>query len=403
MTRKRIAYICLFICTLSAALISLSWIFRDKPLLSPSSSQALSQFFDHNQNLATQPPKTPATSKVIYGFLPYWNVNSVTLQPEITHLAYFSLPIAANGNVITQSNGLPDPGYQKFRSSTVLGLMNIVKKRGGKVAVVFSQFNNDDIVNFLVTDTAQQSFLVSLDSALLAYPVDSVNIDIEYTGPVTDNLRTRFSDFIIGLHQHLQKKYSDVSLSVDIYPSAVNDTQIWDMDTLRSEVEYVIIMAYDFHRSSSIVAGPVAPLFGGRKFWNSDVTQYIAELVTRVPKAKILLGIPFYGYEWQTTSTDAQAQTYPNTGSAVTIDRVQALLADKKTFNVEEHWNDDALSPYLTYQKDGNTYVLYYENSRSVSYKLDLVNQLQLGGIAVWALGYEKDSRELWDVIKMKF
>jgi spore germination protein YaaH len=48
------------------------------------------------------------------------------------------------------------------------------------------------------------------------------------------------------------------------------------------------------------------------------------------------------------------------------------------------------------------TYVVYFENSRSLSYKLDYVNQLNLGGIAIWALGYEGDSRELWDVVNRK-
>ena len=73
-----------------------------------------------------------------------------------------------------------------------------------------------------------------------------------------------------------------------------------------------------------------------------------------------------------------------------------------KALSVEEHWNENALSPYLTYVEDGETFVLYYEDSRSLSYKLDYVNQLDLGGIAIWALGYEGDSRELWDVINRK-
>ena len=47
-------------------------------------------------------------------------------------------------------------------------------------------------------------------------------------------------------------------------------------------------------------------------------------------------------------------------------------------------------------------FVLYYENSRSLSYKLDLVNQLDLAGVAIWALGYEGDSRELWETIGRK-
>jgi spore germination protein YaaH len=68
----------------------------------------------------------------------------------------------------------------------------------------------------------------------------------------------------------------------------------------------------------------------------------------------------------------------------------------------KEHWDSDALSPYITYTEGGKIQTIYYENSRSLSYKLDLVNETNMGGIAIWALGYEGSSRELWDVIDHK-
>jgi spore germination protein len=121
-----------------------------------------------------------------------------------------------------------------------------------------------------------------------------------------------------------------------------------------------------------------------------------------VPASKIILGIPFYGYEWQTTSRAPQSHTFPDTGSTAMVERVSALLENKEELKLEEHWSQEALSPYLTYEKDGVIYTIYYENSRSLSYKLDYVNQLDLAGIAIWALGYEGQSRYLWDVIERK-
>jgi spore germination protein YaaH len=57
------------------------------------------------------------------------------------------------------------------------------------------------------------------------------------------------------------------------------------------------------------------------------------------------------------------------------------------------------LSPYLVYRNNGDIQMIYYEDARSLAYKLDLVNQVDLGGIAIWAVGYEGKSTELWDVI----
>ncbi len=60
------------------------------------------------------------------------------------------------------------------------------------------------------------------------------------------------------------------------------------------------------------------------------------------------------------------------------------------------------MSPYIVYQDDGATYQIHYEDSRSLSLKLDLVNQSALGGVAIWALGYETPYQELWQTIAAK-
>jgi spore germination protein YaaH len=292
-----------------------------------------------------------------------------------------------------------EPGYNKLGSDA---LLDLTASTSAKYEVVFAQFDPEIISAFLSSDAAQQKFLTSVDSILLAYPVSGINIDIEYAGTVTDPLRARFVAFMALLRNHLNQKYAGVTLSMDMFASAAGRYTIWDVEQLAPHVDYIVVMAYDFHRRSSVVAGPVAPLFGGKEQWDSDISQYLQDFLAVVPSKKILLGVPFYGYEWQTTSRNAQAHTFPDSGSTASFERVQELLAQKNELTVQEHWNEAALSPYLSYKEKGEIYVVYYENSRSISYKLDYVNQLDLGGIAIWALGYEGDSRELWDVIQRK-
>jgi spore germination protein YaaH len=382
-----------------AAAVGVFWWWKQPvPLLSPVSSLTTFEFLPEPVASNTLEP-----SKVVYGFLPYWNTAKAQLQPELTHLGYFSLGLANNGTLLTKTADGGEPGYQKLQSDQVLELLSSIKKNGGKAEIVITQFDNDTIVAFLNSPTAHQNFLSSLDSVLLAYPFEGINIDIEYTGEVSDRLRSNFVTFMKELREHVNKKYGHLNISVDIFASGANGGQIWDVQALTPHVDYFVVMAYDFHRRSSPQAGPVAPLFGGKKLWDSDISQHLRDLLLLVPKEKILLGIPFYGYEWQTTSNSAQAFTFPDTGSTASIERVTELLAQKKELNVVEHWNDAALSPYLTYRKNGQQFVIYFENSRSLSYKLDFVNQLHLGGIAIWALGYEGPSRELWDVIHHKF
>lgn len=376
----------------------MGWIglqyFQSRPLLSPLSENSTFQFFT-NPNLQDK--------KIVYGFLPYWNITKVTVHPELTNLAYFGLTIGSDGKLLTSDKeGNIEPGFNKLQSDDFLQIAQAVTHNKGKMELVLTQFDNDDIVNFLNSPTAQQNLMNSLDSILLAYPIEGINIDIEYSGEITTPLRQNMTNFMKDLNQHVSQKYEGIPLSIDMYSSAASKNLLWDVAAIGQEVDYIIIMAYDFHRQSSPVAGPVAPLFGGKTLWDSDISDHLKDFIAQVPANKLLLGVPFYGYEWQTTSTDPQATTLPKTGATASYQRIQEVLAQKDELNVVEHWNEEALSPYLSYTQEGQTHVLYYDNSRSLSYKIDFVNQLDLGGIAIWALGYEGNYQELWDVILRK-
>jgi spore germination protein len=382
-----------FALILSLIAVSLWWMI-DLPLASPLAEVPVFRFLTGEETASSE-------GKVVYGFLPYWQLNEVQLQPELTHLSYFGLTLAPDGTIVTRTSDGTEPGYARLQSETFLDLNQALESED-ELEVVLAQFNNDAVVQLVSSPQAHQKTLESIDALLLAYPVHGINIDIEYTGEVTPQLRDNLTQFVTTIRHHLNQKYSGVQLSIDVYVSAASQSYIWDVEKLGQQVDYMVVMAYDFHRRSSSQAGPVAPLFGGKDYWDSDINLYLRDFVKKVPPEKILLGVPFYGYEWQTTNEDAQAMTFPDTGSTADFKRVQTLLLQKDALQVKEHWNETALSPYLTYKENELTYVVYFENSRSLSYKLDYVNQLNLGGIAIWALGYEGDSRELWDVVNRK-
>jgi spore germination protein YaaH len=84
---------------------------------------------------------------------------------------------------------------------------------------------------------------------------------------------------------------------------------------------------------------------------------------------------------------------------------VQRLLTSTNAAEVADGpitqgWDEDALSPYVIYTKDDRQHVIYYEDARSIGFKLQLAKELNLGGVAIWALGYEDRSRELWNAFQ---
>lgn len=383
---------------LSAAAFTF-WYYQPTELISPLNEFAGSEFIRRFIPAQTNSEQ----QKVIYGFLPYWNLNQVQLAPQVTHLAYFGLSLSPEGKILTEDEtGSPEPGYQKLSSDRLLQLSQTIKQAGGQFELVLTLFDNEDIAELVNSPQSQQNLLQSLDSLLLAYPIDGINLDLEYNGTVDQVLRDRFTEMVVNIDQHLETTHPQIKFSLDFYAGAASKQLIWDLAQLEPYLDYMIVMAYDFHRPNSPQAGPVAPLFGGEESWEGDINQHLAKLTQLVPQEKILLGIPFYGYQWQTTTREAQAKTYPQTGQTMELNEVEALLnpGNQAEYQVKKHWHQAALSPYLTYQRDGKNYVVYYENGRSLSYKIDYANRLNLAGVAIWALGYEDAQGQLWQIIE---
>lgn len=350
--------------------------------------------------------------KVVYGFLPYWNFNNFQLEPELTHLAYFGLDIAADGNLVSRtSDGNLEPGMRVLSSEAFLDLATAAAAQNTQLELVLKQFLTADIQAFLSNRAAMEQFLVSLDSILLAYPIAGINIDIEYAGDNSQRLRAGMTEFMTLLRSHLQSKYRHVTLSIDVYASAASSNQsLWDIRAIGEQVDYIIVMAYDFHQRGSSQAGPVAPLFSEDNKWGTDINRHLKSFLEQVPREKILLGIPFYGYAWQTDSRQARANTYAGSGFTVSYKKAKDLLqlaargrsnepAWRGASQIKRSFDEDALSPFITYEQDGKFYMIYYEDPQSIAYKLAYARQLDLAGVAIWALGYEDEDRDLWTAI----
>ena len=148
-------------------------------------------------------------------------------------------------------------------------------------------------------------------------------------------------------------------------------------------LDLVTIMTYDYSYSGG-APGPVAPVT-----WQEKVLNYATPLFGA---NKILLGIPFYGYDWNIT----KRQDDPNyKATSRSFDETMQLGTDNNgTFGF------DAVSktPYLNYLKDNEIHQVWFENPVSLQAKFDLMKRQQVRGFAVWRLGFEGD--EFWPVIK---
>ena len=149
----------------------------------------------------------------------------------------------------------------------------------------------------------------------------------------------------------------------------------FDYRTLAIFSDQLFVLAYDEHFS---MPGPVASIEFVRRVLNYAVTI--------IPRPKIKLGMAVYGYDWVETGGMPRSLTY----------REAIELA--RQHDVTIIYDEQAQEPTFTYMVNGVRHIVWFENARSFSAKLDLVFQYDLGGIAVWRLGQE-DPR-IWIVIR---
>ncbi|MEK7565523.1 MAG: glycosyl hydrolase family 18 protein [Patescibacteria group bacterium] len=330
--------------------------------------------------------------KKVFGFLPFWtikDVNSETLK-NVDVIYYFSLTVKSNGEF-----DKADPGYARLGE---------LEKFDRKFGLTISSMNQDTIAAVINSPTRRQKVidntikLIKLNNFLTF----DVNLDFEYVGVPPNYMVENFSNFVSELTTAIHQQGG--TLSVATLSDAVWKVRLYDIKTISKSADYVIVMAYDFTRLNSQAAGPIAPLFGKEKY-EYDVYSTIADYLRESSPAKIVLGVPFYGYEWPVLNNQPNSFVLGASSFGPALSTYKRTLETISKTNSSVNFDDYSKSPWFSYfDKDSRTWrQVWFENERSLGLKLDFVNQANLSGIAIWALGYDGNvGSPLWQVIAEK-
>lgn len=347
----------------------------------------------------SQSRKLTDTQKQVIGFLPSWSVaQNAKVYPEyLDQIIYFGIGIDERGNLMKfDEKNDPLVEWSYLNSDYFRQLQEDSKKTSTKISVAIKNFDNKKIDTLISNESNTNNAVSQLKKLVVDYNLDGINIDFEYFSDVDFPTLQHYNRFLTTLTTELRKVNPDVIISVDVNATVVYNDNAYDMVKIGEVVDQVIIMGYDYHQSTSAYAGPVAPIDAdGEK---PNIRRTIKSLEGRVDKNKLILGIPFYGYEWQTVTENQNSRTVPETGAVATYKRVRQLIAGRD--DVSLHFDEVSLSPWLTYDQNGLIKQIYYEDEKSLVEKIKFVELNGLEGIAIWALGYEGEYVEPWTIIK---
>lgn len=349
-------------------------------------------------------PLTPARSlivrarKEVIGFLPSWMVarGSIIHIDELSQIIYFGLGVNGNGEIIKYGlDNNPVAEWQYLRSDYMKNIINEAKAKDIKVLITIKNFDNESIDTLLSNPIYSDTFMRQLQGLIKEYKFDGINLDFEYFSDSDFPTKKYLNPFLEKVAGSLKKDNPQLIISLDVNASVVMNDRAYDMVKIGEIVDQVIVMGYDFRSANAKRAGFTAPLYApGNQI---SIDRSIQSLNGRVANEKVILAVPFYGYEWETINDGYQSETVENSGALATYMRIKQLISSRK--DIEKHWDDWAMAPWLSYRQSGAIKHIYYDDSESINKKLNYIKEQKLGGVAIFALGYEGDTQELWETI----
>lgn len=330
---------------------------------------------------------TCALQKRVFGWHPYWMGTSYTSYQWnlLSDLCYFDY--AVNPSTGQNSNA-------SFAWNTA-SVVTVAKNNGVKVHICASLFGSHG--TFWSAPTAQTSFINNIIALLNNRGGDGVNIDFEGMG-ASDKIP--FTNFITNLNNALNNANPAYQLSVCLY--SVDWSGVFDMPALNAQVDFFTIMGYDYYYSGSAWAGPTAPLYNFQTSYNYTLPKSISYYIRQgAPASKLLLGLPYYGREWEVNGTTVPSQTT----NGFTASRTLSYINNNPvTYSASvKFWDGISFTPYYRYVSGSSNRQCFVDDVYSLGRKYDMVNQRGLAGIGIWALGYDNGITSYWDLLKDKF
>ncbi len=281
--------------------------------------------------------------------------------PNLTYLSVFSYQVLKDGSL----KGIDDvPLIQAAREAKVAPLMVITNIEEGK------GFSSDIAKEILTNNVAQENLLNNVIATLKAKNYYGLDIDFEYIYPEN---REDYNNFLRKTVNRL--KPLGYTVTTALAPKIAADQsgilyQGHDYPVHGALVDHVIIMTYEW----GYTFGPpmaVAPL--------NEVVKVLNYAVTAIPREKIFMGIPNYGYDW--------TLPYVKGTAAKALSNTEAVdLAFREGAIIQYDWK--AQSPFFTYyDNDRKQHVVWFEDARSIRAKLETANRYKLGGVSYWTIG----------------
>lgn len=322
----------------------------------------------------------------------------------------------ANGSIV-----LPAPQTDADN----LRKLNALKQSHPRLRVLLSVGGwiwSNRFSDMAATPAARQAFIASALELVRRHGLDGVDIDWEH--PATGGIpciegkvchRGGDKENYVRLVSELRSAFDQagkqaagrhylITIAAGAHASLSDDSDAapgWIV-RLAAQLDWINLMTYDYRGVWDAENGQLAPLYADPADPQRDKQLHADATVTRflragVPAAKLVLGVPFYGYGWKQCAAGPRGDGLyqPCQGAASGNDATPTftyrhliehgyLVDGKGARGFQRHWNAVSQVPYL-YNRDSGVFISY-EDAQSVAHKVRYIRDKGLRGGMFWEL-----------------
>ena len=254
-------------------------------------------------------------------------------------------------------------------------MLEEIRALSGSPVLVLSSLDENgsfdrELLSWFLGDLAAQDEIIRQTAETVREKgFQGVDVDFEYA---KEEDSQAFADFVWKIREVINGMGYPVSVTLapktrDDQPGALYEGT--DYRLLGEAADQALLMTYEwgYSRGQPMAVAPV-----------NLVRRVVDYAVSRIPREKLLLGIPNYGYDWPLPF--CQGET-----AAKSIGNVEAVrLAAEK--GAEIFYDETSQAPYFHYRAEGTEHVVWFEDPRSIRAKLQTVEDYGLAGAGYWQI-----------------
>lgn len=309
-------------------------------------------------------PTEPANKRTIdvngYAFP---NIRDITLRstlPYLTFLSIFSYQVRADGSLVPIDDQRLIDTARQYNVAPMMVITNILEG---------ASFDSDLASTILSSREVQDTLIQNVLDTLRTKNYSGLDIDFEYIYPSDRELYNAFLRRVVNA---LRPQGYIITTALAPKISATQQGLLYeahDYPVHGALADHVIIMTYEW----GYTYGPpmaVSPI--------NEVARVLNYAVTAIPREKILMGMPNYGYDWTLPyRPGTAARTVTNLGAVNLAANVNASI----------QYDRVSQAPFFNYyDSDGRRHVVWFDDARSIDARLRLVERFRLGGVSYWTI-----------------